>query len=318
MGNILYDHQPGKAIIYWNKAVQLEPSLAIAHRNLGWGYYRYLEDIAGAIDHYETAVSLKGDDPRYYYELDVLYEMNNEALALRNALFLNNDGVVREREDSYLREIEVLILNGESDSALNSLTEHTFLRQEGVVHLHDLFVDAQLLKGWEELQSGNAEKALEHFLLADTYPPNQRIGRITGYQKEAQIYYFTGLTYLEMKENGNAKSFFRKAADSPVGNSEYLYYKALSQKELGQENEALASTEELIQVGEAALRNVGEADFFAKFGEKAGVNARRANAHYHKALGYQAKGDSERAQEAFALALKLRNSILWANIYSTQ
>ena len=317
-GNILYDHQPSKAIIYWNKAVQLEPSLAIAHRNLGWGYYRYLEDIAGAIDHYETAVSLKGDDPRYYYELDVLYEINNEALALRYALFSNNDGVVKEREDSYLREIEVLILNGESDSALNSLTEHTFLRQEGVVHLHDLFVDAQLLKGWGELQSGNAEKALEHFLLADTYPPNQRIGRITGYQKEAQIYYFTGLTYLEMQENGKAKSFFRKAADSPVGNSEYLYYKALSQKELGQENEALASSEELIQVGEAALRNVGEADFFAKFGEKAGVNARRANAHYHKALGYQAKGDSERAQEAFALALKLRNSILWANIYSTQ
>ncbi len=121
-----------------------------------------------------------------------------------------------------------------------------------------------------------------------------------------------------MQENGNAKIFFRKAADSPVGNSEYLYYKAMSQHELGQENEALASSEELIQVGEAALRNVGEADFFAKFGEKARVNARRANAHYHKALGYQAKGDSERAQEAFAQALRLRNSILWANIYSTQ
>ena len=77
--------------------------------------------------------------------------------------------------------------------------------------------------------------ALQHFLQADTYPPNQRIGRITGYQKEAQIFYFTGLAYLEMNENSQAKSFFKKAVDSPVGNSEYLYYKALSQVELGQE-----------------------------------------------------------------------------------
>lgn len=318
MGNMLYDHQPSKAIICWKKAVQLDPTLAIAHRNLGWGYYRYLEDIAGAIDHYETAVSLKGDDPRYYYELDVLYEMNNEALALRYALFANNDGVVREREDSYLREIEVLILSGECDSALSSLTEHTFLRQEGVVHLHDLFVDAHLLKGWEELQSGESEKALEHFLLADTYPPNQRIGRITGYQKEAQIYYFTGLAYLEMQENSKAKSYFKKALDTPVGKSEYLYYKALSQKELGQENEALTSAEELIQTGRITLINAGETDFFAKFGEKAGLETRKANAYYLTALGLQASGDSEKAQEAFSQALALRNSILWANIYSTQ
>jgi len=318
MGNILYDHQPSKAIIYWNKAVQLDPGLAIAHRNLGWAYYRYLEDIAGAIDHYETAVSLKEDDPRYYYELDVLYEMNNEALELRYDLFSRNDGVVKEREDSYLREIEVLILNGECDSALSSLTEHTFLRQEGVVQLHDLFVDAHLLKGWEKLQSGDSGMALEHFLRADTYPPNQRIGRITGYQKEAQIFYFTGLAYLEMNENSQAKSFFKKAVDSPVGNSEYLYYKALSQVELGQEKEGLASSEELIQAGEKALEKTGEADFFAKFGEKAGVNTRKASAYYLMALGYQASGETEQAQEAFTRALALRNSILWAKIYSTQ
>ena len=318
MGNILFDHQPNKAIIYWKHAVRLNPEMAIAHRNLGWAYYRYLDDIAGAIRYYETAVRLKGDDPRYYYELDVLYEINNEALEHRYNLFSSNDGVVKEREDSYLREIEVLILNGESERALTSLAEHTFLRQEGVVKLHDLFVDAHLLKGWEDLQSGDAEKALEHFLLADTYPANQRIGRISGYKKEAQIHYFTGLAYQEMNENNLAKSFFKKAVDTPVENSEYIYYKALSQNELGQVREAMVSSGELIRAGEEALEKAGDADFFAKFGEKAGVETRKASAYYHMALGYRASGDHEKAQETFAQALGLRNSILWANVYNSQ
>lgn len=316
MGNILYDHQPGKAILHWKKAVQLAPGLAIAHRNLGWGYYRYLDDVEGAIEHYETAVSLKADDPRYYYELDVLYEVNNEALALRYALLVNNHDGLKERDDAFLREIDVLILNGECDTALSYLNEHTFIRQEGMVGLHDLYVNANLIKGREYLQSGSFDKALEHFLQADSYPENQRIGRISGYQKEAQIFYFTALAYLGLNEKGQAKTFFRKAVDTPVGESEYLYYKAMSQRELGNEEEAAVTAGKLVQAGSTALERAGDTDFFAKFGEKAGMEARKANAHYLLALAYQASGDSEKAKEAFASALTLRNSILWANVYA--
>jgi tetratricopeptide (TPR) repeat protein len=318
MGNILYDHQPDSAISCWEKAIELDQSLAIAYRNLGWGHYRYRDDIDGAIGYYETAVKLKGDDPRYYYELDVLYEMNNESLERRLELFASNPEVVRERNDSYLREIEVLILNGLYDNAIFRLTTHTFLRQEGIENLHNLFVDAQLLKGRELLVSGASELALEQFLLADTYPTNQRIGRISDYQKEAQIYYFTALAYKAMDENAEAKSYFKKAVDIPVGKSEYLYYRAMSQKELGQEDEATASAEELIKTGEEALAKAGDADFFAKFGEQVNVNAGMASAHYLIALGYQALGDSAKAQEAFSQALELKNSILWANAYAEQ
>jgi tetratricopeptide (TPR) repeat protein len=318
MGNILYDHQPGKAIMCWKQAVSLNHEMAIAHRNLGWGYYRYLDDIEGAIAYYEAAIGLKADDPRYYFELDVLYEMNNESLELRYDLLSSNPEVVKEREDSYLRMIEVLILNREVDSALSSLAEHTFLRQEGIVHLHDLFVDAHLLKGWEFLQSGAYELALEHLLLADTYPPNMRIGRISNYQKEAQIYYFTGLAYQGLDQKSEAKGYFRKALDTPAGNSEYIFYRALSQHELKQEDEASISSEQLIKSGKEALQMAGDADFFAKFGERAGVNERKATAYYHMALGYEASGESEKAQEAFAMALKKHNSILWANVYSKQ
>lgn len=318
MGNILFDHQPGKAILCWNRAIRINPELAIAHRNLGWAYYRYLNNVPRAIQHYETAINMKRDDPRYYFELDVLYELNNETLELRYELFANNHDIARKREDTYLREIEVLILNRQCDSALSSLTRHTFIRQEGMNNLHDHWVDANLLKGWGELQSGAYEKALNHFLQADTYPSNQRIGRISGYQKEAQIYYFTALTYQAMDDKNLAKSFFRKAAEVPSGNSEYLYYRALAQVELGKEEEAAGTSEQLLKAAEEALEKLADPDFFAKFGERAGVDTRKAYAYYLRALALQASGDNESAQEAFTLALELRNSILWANIYSTK
>jgi tetratricopeptide (TPR) repeat protein len=318
MGNILFDHQPNRALICWKKAVSLKHELAIAHRNLGWGYYRYLDDIPGAIEHYETALSLKQDDPRYYYELDVLYELNNESLEKRYELFADNLDVIKEREDSYLREIEVLLLNGAYDTALENLSEHDFIRQEGVVRMHDLFVDAQLLKGRDFLQSGEYRMSLAHFLLADTYPRNQGIGRLSNYQKEAQIFYFTGLAHQGLEDINTAKSFFRKAAGIPVGNSEYLYYRALAQQELGQDEEAMASAQQLIQAGGEALEKARATDFFAKFGEKEGLDSRKAAAHYLMALGYHASGDNEKAQEAFYQALELRNSILWAQIYSKQ
>jgi tetratricopeptide (TPR) repeat protein len=316
MGNILYDHQPAKAISCWERAVLIQQDLAIAYRNLGWGAYRFKDDIPGAINFYEEAVKTKSDDPRYYLELDMLYEMNNEPLAKRFALFSANHEIVKQRDDSYLREVEVLLLNGAYDQAITYLMERTFLRQEGVVRLHDLFVDAHLLKGRELLLSGQAGEALKHFLLADTYPENQRIGRISSYPKEAQVYYFTGKAYQEMKKKGEAKSYFKKAVDTGVGESEYLYYKALSQKELGLEEQAAVLSETLIKTGAEALERAGEADYFAKFGEQTRVNERKAAAYYKMALGYKAAGENGKAQEAFGNALKLKNSILWATAYN--
>jgi tetratricopeptide (TPR) repeat protein len=315
-GNILYDHQSAQAIACWENAVNLDPNLAIASRNLGWGSYRFHEDIEGAIGRYEQALAVKNDDPRYYYELDVLYEMNNEKLGKRYDLFSANHQVVKGRDDSYIREIGVLLLHGDYDRAISYLTDHTFLRREGAEQLHDQFVDAHLLKGRELLHSGHTEEALEHFLLADTYPENQKIGRISDYQKEAQVYYYTGMAYMEMNQKGKAKSYFKKAAEVPVGESEYLYYRSLSQKAIGLKEEAGNTSARLLDAGQDALNGAGETDFFAKFGENMGVNERMASAYYKMALGYLSSGQQEEANKAFNQALELKNSLLWANVYA--
>jgi tetratricopeptide (TPR) repeat protein len=242
-------------------------------------------------------MAFKQDDPRYYLELDRLYEQNNEALDKRLELFSEHQDVVEVRNDSYTRHIEVLILNGQYEKALMLLTKHTFLRQEGVVNLHDLFVDAHLLKGRELLQEGKAELALGHFLQADTYPENQMIGRISDYQKEAQIYYFTALAYRALNKEKEAKDYFKKASEQDLSNSEYLFYKSMALRELGFNKEADRSMHKLLQDAQKALENAGDADFFAKFGERRNMDERRAQAYFEMALAYKAAGQEELAQE---------------------
>ncbi len=51
LGNLLYDHQPEEAVRLWEKAVALDDSLAIAHRNLGFAHSRQKGSLQKAIAH---------------------------------------------------------------------------------------------------------------------------------------------------------------------------------------------------------------------------------------------------------------------------
>jgi len=45
LGNALYDIHAERAIGHWEQAVRIDATLALAHRNLGWAYYRTENDI---------------------------------------------------------------------------------------------------------------------------------------------------------------------------------------------------------------------------------------------------------------------------------
>ena len=142
MGNLLYDKQPGKAIGYWENAVKIDPSLAIAWRNIGFGYYHHSQDLKKAINAYEKAVSIKKDDPIYYAELDPLYEMNNTPIETRSKLFEGKHDIVKLRDDSFVREIMVLNLSGQSEKAVEYLKNSSFHFREGSSSVRDITVDA--------------------------------------------------------------------------------------------------------------------------------------------------------------------------------
>ncbi len=314
-GNIMFDDRPEKAIEKWEKAVQINPDFAIAHRNLGWGYNHTYDNKLRAIREYEAAIKLNPEDARYYYELDKLYEENNADPEKRLEMLTKNHEHLSQREDALIREIMVLVLNRHYDKAINYLNENFFHIQEGSRGLHDVHVDAHLLRGLSYLEDGQYQKALDDFFMADKYPANHQIGRDPDYVRNAQIYYYTGLAYEKLGENDRAEVFYNKTVSQDIENSVYLYYQALAYEKLDESKNADELYNALISTGEDYIQDLDEVDFFAKFGSGESIRERQATGHYMIGLGKSGKGSRKEAVSHFEKTTELDKSRLWAEVH---
>ena len=179
-------------------------------------------DVARAIGCYEKALACGGLDPRLFLELDNLYEFANVAPAQRLAALEPNHEIVVRREESFLREIMVLVLVGKYDRAIEHLETNFFHAREGRDEIHDVYVDAHLLEGLRLLQAGQPQEALAHLLKADQYPENLSVGRPKDDPRGPQVAYFTATAYATLGEGDKAEEFYRKAAEPTEGQSARL------------------------------------------------------------------------------------------------
>ncbi len=311
LGNLLYDKQPQRAIENWEVAVKLEPTLAIAWRNLGWGYYHHFQDIPKAIAAYEKAFELQKDDPVYYAELDPLYEKNNAPIEKRARLFEGASEIVKQRDDAFVREIMVLNLSGQAGKSVEYLGKSTFHFREGSSRVSDMTVDAHLLLGKKYLVEKKNELALAQFLaVSGNNPENEKADA-----RNPQINYFIGLAYEALGKKSDAKTYFTKSAVQPISRVGIIsYYQALSQLKIGNKQKASETFNALIVEGTRQMAKEPEVDFFAKFGEKEAENVRLSNAYLLKGLGSRGLGDEKTATENLRKAVELSASNLWATI----
>jgi len=315
LGNLLYDKQPAKAIEAWENAVRLDPALAIAFRNLGWGYYHYQGDGLKAIASYEKAMKLKKDEPVYYEELDALYEMSNTPVEKRLALFEGNNETVSKRDDAFAREITVLTLAGKPEKAVEYLTGRKFNYREGSSRVRDIIIDAHLLLGKKLFTEKEYKKALEHFLLAQV--PEEEAGESRLGNRNLQVDYFIGTAYEALGNKLKAWNYFTTSAGQQARNTSYIkYYQALSYSRLGKKKEAADIFNALIAEGDQQIgqSSSGEVDFFAKFGEREAENARLSNAYLLKGLGQKGLGNGTAAKENLEKAVELSPGNLYANV----
>jgi tetratricopeptide (TPR) repeat protein len=293
------------------KAVKYEPSLAIAWRNLGWGYYHYSQDLVKAINAYEKAMSFKKDDPVYYAELDPLYEMTNTPVKKRLELFKGADEIVKKRDDSFVREMIVLNLAGEYEKAVKALNKSTFHFREGSSRVRDISVDAHLLYGIRFMKDKKFNQALEQFLSLTSDgsgSENQSDSR------SPQIYYFIGRAYEALDQKKKSLSFYEKSVSQELRYTSYIkYYQGLSNLKLGNKDKAENIFNSLIEEGDKIIKQGSESDFFAKFGEREAENYRLSNAYLLKGLGYKGLGKTEEADMNLKQAVDLSASNLWAN-----
>jgi tetratricopeptide (TPR) repeat protein len=314
LGDMLYDLQPQKAITYWEKSRELDPGFAPAYRNLGWGYYRALSDIPRAIQSYEQAVARANQDPRWFVELDTLYELGNVDPARRLAALEKNHGVLSDRMESLTREIMVLLLNNKLDQAIDYLTNNFFHVREGGGEIHDIYVDAHLLKGLELMNQKNYRDALMHFEKAAEYPENLSVGRPKNDRRAAEVAYHIGLAHEALGEGEKASEYYRQGAGQQAlfRWQEAPFYQGLCLKKLGRDSEAKANFDRLIEAGRRRLTDEGSSDFFAKFGEQETRQARKASAHFLVGLGFLGEGQREQARAEFEQAAQMNQSHLWA------
>jgi tetratricopeptide (TPR) repeat protein len=314
LGNILYDKQPEVAIGYWEKAIEFEPDLALAYRNLGWGYYRHFNDFPKAIPYYEKAISIDHSDAILFTELDDLYELNNSPIETRLKLFEGNEAVVNKRDDAFVRQITVLTLAGKPEKSVEYLSNKTFSYREGNSRVREVIIDAQLSLGLKYMAASDYQKALDHFLLAQV--PDEEAGSARSGNRDIQVNYFIGQAYEALNKGIEANDFYSQATAAETSKRPGImsYYQGLCFLKLNDKAKAKEIFESLIEYGNEVINKSGKKqdDFFAIFGEKDAENKRNSQAYTLRGLGYKGLGKTKQAKYDLQKAVDLSVSNLWA------
>jgi len=316
LGNLLFEIQPDEAIACWEKSRSLDDGFGMVHRNLGWAYRRVRNDVAKAIDCYEKAIARNPSDPRWYLELDVLYEIGNAEPERRLAMLEKNHEIVGRSQDSLLREIRVLVLVGRYDQAIGYLASNRFHAREGSEGIYDVYMDAHLLRGLARMKAGKLAEALDDFQKASESP--ESLAAPKNSRRASEISYYTGKAWEGLGDTTKAASFFKQGAGQPGMGAwpATRYCHALCLLQQGDMAGAEKVFDDLIEAGRKRLASVEPVDFFAKFGERQTESARAADAHFAIGLGLLGKGQAKQAGEEFAQAIRMDKSHVWARFYA--
>ncbi|MBN1952240.1 MAG: DUF5107 domain-containing protein [Bacteroidales bacterium] len=316
MGNILYEKQPEQAIAYWESAVENNPELAVAFRNIGWGYHHHYEDVQKAIQYYEKAISLDDTEAIYYAELDDLYEMKNSPVETRLKLFSGKNAVVRKRDDAFISQIEVLTLAGYPERAVENLEGVEFAYREGSSNVRNIIINAQLMMGIKYLDEGDYQNALRYFLEAQV--PEEEAGNPRFGNRDIQVNYYIGLAHENLGNRAQAREFFQQAAnkESIPSASTMTYYKGLSHAKIGNKERAKEVFESMVTFAEEQLREGGTSEAGVIFGAREAENVRLSELYTIRGLGYKGLGQSDQAKRDLQKAVDLSYSNLWAKAES--
>jgi tetratricopeptide (TPR) repeat protein len=315
LGNLLFDLQPERAMHAWERSAELDGSNWLTQRNLGMAYNRVDGNIPLSVEHYLRSISLKPDDQRLLYELDLIYAAGRENPETRLALLQDHHDVIAGNNvsDALSREVMLLVQLGRCQEALELLEANHFKQWEGVSKAYNSYVDAHLFLGMELLDSGESIEALKHMRAAGEFPTYMMVAKPYRGGRSGQVYYYTGMVYEAMGDEKQALEQFRLCVEERLNPEldETHYYRALALEKLGLREEAREIFEGLITLGQQQLQFT-QPDFFAKFGEKETPDDRLSNACYLIGLGYLGQGMEGEALEMFSESVRFNINHVWA------
>ncbi len=304
LGNMFYEGQPEKAVAMWEKSLSLDDSFYIVQRNLALAAQEDGGDLGRSISLYGDAFANNREDPRLMYEYDMILEQAGVPPQERyEKIFAGNREIAMEKTATLLREMEILVLLGHYDEAIDILTNTTFVETEGARTLRDVYCDAFILRSLRNAGAGDFDAAISDLRMAMDYP----IGR-WGSERRAQMNYLMG-TYQEGRGDGKAaRTAYESAASELVEGTEFHYEKGLALGKLGRTEEAKREFTALLDLA----GRTGDRDAFRSFERGATGNTRLSQGHYLRGLAYLGMGRRTEAGTQFARAVELYPANVWA------
>ena len=310
LGNLLYEHQPEKAIAYWEQSREKDDSFYIVHRNLALAYEEQQGNLSKAMKSMERAVECNNTDPRLLYEMDELYEKNKEPSQKKYALLKNNSETAKKRNDSMLRLATRSVEVGKYDEALDILLNNEFPQFEGGREKQDTYLNAFTLRGLKYFNQGKYELALKDFKTALDYP----VGRF-GRARWAQFHYLIGAVYEALGENGKAKESFQNCLDVDVPERgrdlEFTFYHGLALKKLNKSEKARDVFNEMLSSAQSRSNDT----FFRQFERGLSQDRQRAANHYLAGLAYKGLGKNNEAKQEFEKVRELDPGHVWGRYH---
>ena len=259
------------AILVWESATKAGSQYATLYRNLGIAYWNKFRDGEKARSAFLKATALEPEDMRIAYEYDQLRKKLNDSEKDRLDSLLPIREKIVDRDDFSVELAALLIQNNRSQEALDLLENRIFHPWEGGEgKVLKQYTDACLQLGKEALENNDPQKAFALFTQSMDTPDN--LGeKYHPLQAVAHINYWKGKACQAMGYQTKAKQFFTESAneegdfiDMEVNAySELSYFKALSLKELGKDDEARQLLNELKNYAEAKLKETARIDYFA-------------------------------------------------------
>ena len=223
-----------EAAVHWGKAVELDPSLSIAFRNLGL-YSQLIErDLTKAAELYRKAVAARPEDQTLYRDLATILAADDRHDAAIGLL----ESIPAEpvRRADVILALAQLYVDTERFPAAIDLLESTayFVNREGGSLPWVLFNQAHVGRGRQRLQSNELEAALRDFEAALTYPENLGVGRSNEHERAA-AHYWHGKTLATLGRADDTRAAWRLGAAQHEGSDEQNKYREMCRAALSGE-----------------------------------------------------------------------------------
>ncbi|MBO5281417.1 MAG: DUF5107 domain-containing protein [Clostridia bacterium] len=256
LGCLLYDRfRYDDAAEHWNASVTKNGAHGKSWRNLSLYYFDKKNDGERAKYCMEKALEFKGDDPRLLLEYEQLLKNMNYSIEDRLAIYDKYPELLAERDDCYLDRLTLLSQQGKYEEAINMAAVKRFhIYEGGEGKLTKQHAWMHVLYGKELTESGDAQKAEKIFMNGINMPKSYGEAK-TFFNQEAHIYFYLGKLYEAQGKAEDAKKAYTEAAVYKAAVSEISLFRALALRELGQDLEAEAVLDEMLESAENSIKN---------------------------------------------------------------